>query len=103
MYLEPTRDFTKEFQFDRSGMSIIASGPQLNKFVVLGVVEGSPAAEAGIKKGDEIRVVNGMPALLRGLENITRVLQRKPGKKVKMVLRRGDERFTRTIRLRDLI
>ena len=103
VYLEPTRDFTREFQFDRSGISIIASGPQLNKFVVLGVVEGSPAAEAGIKKGDEIRVVNGMPALLRGLENITRVLQRKPGKKVKLVLRRGDERFTRTIRLRDLI
>lgn len=103
VYLRPNRDFRKAFKFDRSGMSIIAGGEELNKFVVLNVIDGSPADEVDIRKGDEIRIVNGVPAVFRGLENIVRILQRKPGKTIKVVIRRGEERFVKTVTLRDLI
>lgn len=103
VYITPNRDFRKAFQFDRSGISLIAGGEQLNKFVVLNVIDGSPADEVDIRKGDEVRIVNGVPATLRGLENIVRILQRKPGKTVKLVIRRGEERLVKTITLRDLI
>ena len=103
VYLQPTRDFKKVFEFDRSGLSVVASGEDLGRYVVLSVIADSPADEVGIQKGDEIRAVNGVPAYLRGLENIVRILQRKPGKEVKLVIRRGEERFIRRIKLRDLI
>lgn len=103
VYLQPTRDFKKAFEYDRSGLSLIAAGTDLNKYVVLGVVADSPAADVDIRKGDEIRLVNGVPAYLRGLENIVRILQRKPGKEVKLVIRRGEERLIKRITLRDLI
>ena len=103
VYVRPNRDLRKAFKYDRSGMSLITTGEFLNKFVVLNVVEGSPAHEADIRKGDEIRIVNRVPATLRGLENIVRLLQRKPGKQIKILIRRGDERMVKVITLRDLI
>lgn len=103
VYFRPNRDLKKAFKFDRSGMSLITTGPLLNKFVVLNVVDGSPADEADIRKGDELRMVNGLPSTLRGLENIVRILQRKPGKQVKILIKRGEERMVKTITLRDLI
>lgn len=103
VYLQPTRDFRKAFEFDRSGITLVAAGEDLGKYIVLSVVADSPAAEVGIQKGDEVRIVNGVPAYLRGLENIVRILQRKPGKQVKLVIRRDGERMTKKITLRDLI
>lgn len=103
VYLQPTRDFKKAFEFDRSGISLVAAGKDLNKYVVLNVIANSPAAEVDIQKGDEVRIVNGVPAYLRGLENIVRIFQRKPGKVVKLVIRRNGERLIRRVKLRDLI
>ncbi len=103
IYLKPNKNFTQSFKFDRSGMSIIATGDHLSTFVVLNIVKDSPADEADIRKGDEIKVLNGVPTNLRGLENILRFLQKKPGKKVRLLIKRGEERLQKEIRLRDLI
>ena len=103
VYLKPNKNFTQTFKFDRSGMSIIATGDQLNKFVVLNIIKDSPAYEADIRIGDEIKVLNGVPTNLRGLENILRFLQKKPGKKVRLLIKRGEQRLKKEIRLRDLI
>jgi hypothetical protein len=103
VYLKPNKNFNQTFKFDRSGMSIIATGDQLNNFVVLNIIKDSPAYEADIRKGDEIKVLNGVPTSIRGLENILRFLQKKPGKKVRLLVKRGEERLKKEIRLRDLI
>ncbi|WP_020535868.1 aspartyl protease family protein [Lewinella cohaerens] len=103
VYLKPNKYFTEAFKFDRSGMSVIVTGEQLNKYIVLNVIKDSPAGEVDIRKGDEIRVLNGVPANLRGLENILRFLRKKPGKRVRLLIKRGDERIQKEIRLRDLI
>lgn len=103
VYLKPNKNFNQTFKFDRSGMSIIATGDNLNKFVVLNIVKDSPAFEADIRKGDEIKVLNGVPANLRGLENILRFLQKKPGKKVRLLIRRGEDKIHKELLLRDLI
>lgn len=103
VYLKPNKNFSQTFKFDRSGMSIIATGDNLNKFVVLNIVKDSPAFEADIRKGDEIKVLNGVPTHLRGLENILRFLQKKPGKKVRLLIKRGEEKIRKELRLRDLI
>lgn len=103
VWLKPNRDFNKAFAFDRSGISVVANGVQLNRFTIVNVIAGSPADEAGIQKGDEIRMLNGLPATLLGLESISRVLRKKVGKRIRMLIRRDDERFYVEFYLRDLI
>lgn len=103
VYLKPNKSYKKAFTFDRSGISLIATGPQLNTFIVLDVVAGSPAQQAGVRKGDELRTINRIPAPVLGLDSIANLFKKKPGKKFKLLLRRGDERIAVDFLLRDII
>ncbi|MBK9015077.1 MAG: aspartyl protease family protein [Saprospiraceae bacterium] len=47
LYLQPNKNFKKEFKFDKSGLVVIAADYLLNKYIVHSVIPGSPAALAG--------------------------------------------------------
>lgn len=103
IYLQPSREFRRKFQYDRSGLLIASSGPRLNQYTVFDVVSGSPADEAGIQVGDEIRTVNRLPVNLLSLMDISRKLKRKPGKKISMIIKREGKKFRKSFVLRDII
>jgi len=103
IWLKPARNFRREFVYDRSGLSLIASGSHFNKFLVQGVLPNSPAAEADIRRGDEIVRVGLTPASFLSLVDVQQVLQKKPGKHVKLVLKRDGKRMKKVVVLRDLI
>ncbi len=102
LYIKPNRTFKRRFDYDRSGLVVLAAGTYLRNFIVQKVLPNSPAAEAGIKPKDEILRIGLQrnPALT--LEDITRIFQGKPGKKICMVVRRGDEKIKVQFQLRDL-
>jgi hypothetical protein len=61
-----------------------------------GIVDGSPAAKAGIVAGDVILRINDQPlGNLQEYSNVLRAL--KPGQTVTVVLRRGDKELTMTV------
>lgn len=103
IYLKPLRKFNRKFKYDRSGMTVITSGKDLNVYTVSRVIPDSPAAEAGVQEGDEIRIVNGMPTLFMSLNGINKKMRRKIGKQVSLLLRRDGEKIKVKFRLRDLI
>lgn len=103
IWLKPARNFKNAFVYDRSGLNIIASGSGFNNFIVQGVVKNSPAWEADFRKGDEIVRVGAAPALFLSLTDLQRILQKKPGKKIRMVIKRDGKRLKKKIVLRDLI
>lgn len=103
MYLKPNRNFRKKFTYDRSGISLTASGPALNEFTVFNVVEGSPADEAGVLVGDQIKRLNGWPVFFSSLGDLTRKLRARKGKRIRLVIEREDEILKLEFRLRDLI
>lgn len=103
IWLKPARNFEKEYVFDRSGLSLIASGMQFNKFTVQNVLPNSPAMDADIRRGDEIVRVGWLPTTFLSLVDVQKIFQKKPGKKVKVVIRRNGKRIKKTIVLRDLI
>lgn len=103
VYLKPNKNYRKAFTFDRSGISLIVTGPQLNTYIVLDVVVGSPADQAGVRKGDELRTINRIPAQVLGLDAVARLFKKKTGKKFKLLLRRGEERIVVDFALRDII
>lgn len=103
MYLKPSRRFSKKFEYDKSGLVVIAAGQRLNSFVILDVLEGSPAAEAGLLKGDEIRRVNLRPAGFLSLGDLHRLFSRKTGKRIKIVVIRHGQKLKKSFILRKLI
>ena len=103
LYLNPNKNYKEKFTYDKSGLIIAAGGDNLRQFSILKVIEKTPAGEAGLKKGDEIKNFNGWPASFISLGKILKVLKSKPGRTIKMKIQRGDKKIKVQFKLRDLI
>ncbi|MFT5999327.1 MAG: hypothetical protein ACI81P_001785 [Neolewinella sp.] len=104
VYFRPEgRRWKEKFQFDRSGLSLIAGGPNLRTYTVASLVPDSPAALVGIKIGDRIVAVNNTSVGFLTLSGIIRRLEGKPGKKIKIRYERDGNYTIVQFRLRDLI
>ncbi len=88
--LVPNTHFADPDEEDKSGLLIVAKGPDLKTFEVANVQPNSPAATAGIKKGDIIAGVDTDPAADLSLL-VVRDLFRQVGHKYKITLQRGSE------------
>lgn len=101
-YFEPNAHFNDYDQEDKSGLALVASGPALKTFEVIGVQAGSPAATAGIQKGDIIAGVDGEPAADMTL-NAVRELLRDVGYKRKLSMERNEKPYDVTLDLGRLL
>lgn len=103
VYLQPNKDYDDEFKTDRSGLLIIATGPSLTDFLIYDVIDNTPAQEAGIQAGDKILRINWVPASFLSLGGIIRRLQKPPGKRIRITVKRNGKRINISFVLRDLI
>lgn len=121
MMLGEDADSTEEGAFGTKSVwariSVIAAGPIFNFIlaflmallivgsigydapVLVGVTEGSPAAEAGLQAGDLIRSMNGQPIhVARGISNYTMFHR---GQTVQMVWERDGETYSASVTPKD--
>ncbi|HRD79909.1 MAG: aspartyl protease family protein [Saprospiraceae bacterium] len=103
LYASPTSRAKAVFKSEKSGMLLAASGKRLDTFTVFDVLPGSPAASAGIQVNDQVRSVNGWPASVHTLEELTNKFYGKAGKKMKVVIERNGVRMLKVVVLRELI
>lgn len=103
LYLKKDKSFDDDFNYDRSGLTILAVGHDLKDFLINSVLEGSPAELAGFQQGDKIKKIKGIPALFLTLSDITRILQKKSGKKIKITIDRQGKKIKKIIILQDLL
>ena len=103
MYLKPvTRTVPDLDTFDRSGMWINVADD--GGFAVVDVTKDAPAAEAGLRAGDEIVAVDGKPAASLKVYEVRQMLRDAPaGTKMTLSVKRGDQTSDVTLTLRDLI
>jgi len=101
LFLKPNKNYSKEFKYDRSGLSLIAYGPNFNKFYVTNVLANSPAGEADIRFGDIITRIGIWSTRWYSLEKITNKLKGDEGDLIKFTLQRGGEKIKRKFKLRD--
>jgi hypothetical protein len=99
---EKTAEANKPYEFDASGMFLVARGKDFRTFEVLSVTQNSPASDAGIRKGDVIVAVDGRPAASLTLEKL-RASFRDVGATRKLTLQHGDEKKVVKIGLRRLV
>jgi C-terminal processing protease CtpA/Prc len=100
--LEPQAEVGQPPEFDASGLSLVAAGPDFRSFRVRLVLPSSPAEEAGIEPGDVLLTFDGRPAAEYGLEELRRVLRR-PGGRHTMTLEREGSTVETAITTRRLI
>jgi hypothetical protein len=93
LYLKKNSEFKKKFYMNLSGLDVKAKGSNLDIFEVSEVRKFSPADKIGIKKGDIIHAVNGIPTKSLHLNHINALLNSKPGKKVSIVFEREAIRY----------
>ncbi len=103
MYVKPRLRYNRKFKMDRSGLILVAIGPNLNNFMVQGTIKNSPAEHAGLLHGDRLVRINGLPARGYSLDQIHRAFQKRSGKLIKLVVYRNGENIKLRFELRDLI
>lgn len=102
MYVKPNKKYDARFRVDRSGLILIATGPNFDRILVQKVIAGSPADQAGILPGDVIHRFNFWPSFFYTLNSINYKLSGKQGKKIKLTLIRNGEKIKRQFRLHSL-
>lgn len=79
--VSPRRD-----EYSHVGIQLEREGPSAR---VVAVADGSPAAKAGIRAGDELVSIDGRPSPARDIIALSRALEGPPGSRVSLVLARG--------------
>ncbi len=99
MVLKPIRKAMKEtFEHDMSGMDLRAKGEKFNEYYIDKVIDDSPADEAGLQKDDRLMFINNSSANELNMTEIYKLLQRKEGKAIDLVVnRKGSLVFTTLI------
>ncbi len=103
MYVQTNRFFKQAFTYDRSGISLIASGSDLKQFLVQDILENSPASQSGIQVGDEIIKLNWLPNRFYTLTSMNYKLQSKIGRTIHLTLKRNGQKIKVKFKLRELI
>lgn len=102
LMLEPYEDVSADFDFDMSGLFLVAPGPDFRRVLVQSVSDGTPAAAAGIRKDDEIVSVDRRSTSGMKLDEV-RELFRSPGRAHQLELKRGADSLSVTFTTRRLV
>jgi hypothetical protein len=103
MWLKPAKNYADGYQFDRSGMYLMSTGAAEGALLVQFVVPGSPAQEAGIRRGDQLLKAGALAGKPENLAAINLKLQKRAGKTVHLRLFRDGQVLEKKIVLRDLL
>jgi hypothetical protein len=93
LYLRPSKEFNKPFYYNLSGVELATPMPGLPFYTISDVSSGSPAFEAGLRKGDEILDINNKSAFGYQLNDIIELLHSRPGRKILIRYRRDDKTY----------
>ena len=101
MILVPNSHLHEPFAADMSGIIITAAPPQFTIITVRHVAENTPAAELGIREGDQIVTVDGQPVGAMGLEKLRRLFEQQAA--YRLQIRRGERSLQVELRTRPLV
>lgn len=103
MYLKKNSSYRESFEYNMSGIELVAFGVGLNTLAVDNVRKDSPADKAGVMVGDILKKVNGVGSYNLNLNSLNNLFRSKDGKKIKLKILRDEEVIVKKFRLERLI
>ena len=89
LVLIPNDKFKEPFTYNLSGFEVSTPLPGSNFYIVSSVVENTPAKKVGIMAGDQIVSINGVECKDLQLGEVLDMLDSRPGRKVRLRLKRN--------------
>lgn len=103
LYLSKGDKYNDDFEYDMSGLSLNATGKDLDTLSVVSVDKDTPAYLADIRAGDVIHSINGKNLRTNTLSEIYTLLQSKDGRKIRCKIFRDGEKIKTVFYLRRII
>jgi outer membrane lipoprotein-sorting protein len=100
--LEPNSSFSDPFRDNESGLSLLATGTDFHRFEVDDVEPGSPAATAGVRKGDLLMAIDGHSADEFDVDGLDRTFQQ-AGRTILLAIGRKGRTLKLRLKLEDRI
>ncbi|GAB3197586.1 hypothetical protein GCM10027293_12480 [Pontibacter aydingkolensis] len=91
--LIPNSKFKKPFNYNLAGFEISTPLPGTNIYVISNVVDNTPAKLVGLKPGDQILNINGQECKNMLLPEILEMIDSRPGRRIRMKLKREHQVF----------
>ncbi|MCC9135328.1 aspartyl protease family protein [Pontibacter silvestris] len=91
LVLIPNKKFKEPFHYNLAGFEVSTPLPGTNLYIVSNVVDNSPAKQVGLQPGDQLLLINGKSCSDLQLTEVLEMLESKPGRKLKMKLRRESQ------------
>lgn len=101
MYLASTPASRLPQPYDRTGMNVDKNDART--FAVSGVLPGGPAAAAGLRDGDSIVVIDGVPANAVDTQRWWALAHGPPGAELHLTVLRSGVRSVHLVKLRDVV
>ncbi|WP_373513814.1 aspartyl protease family protein [Persicitalea sp.] len=102
--MKPIKRAMKEpFEHDMSGMDLRAKGANYREYYVDKVMDNSPASRAGLLEGDRLMFVNDASANTLNMTEIYKLLQRKEGRSINLIINRSGKLIFTTLVLKRVI
>ena len=100
VYFRKEGNYRWPFEFNMSGMELMAVGQNLDTFVVNAVRANSPADGAGIERGDTVLGINSLRPGTDTLNNAFKLLRKKDGKRIRLKMLQNGAVLRKEIRLK---
>lgn len=79
------------------GIGVTVAASDTSDFIVIGILDNSPAQKAGIEVGDVITEIDSKSVIGLTLDDISSLIKGKVGTKVKLTLLRGEKTLEKTV------
>ena len=100
MYLKGNTSLKEPFEYDMSGMELVASGDNYDSFFVSRIESGSPADELGVKIGDQLIQINFNTSVKLTIDEITKILSSRNGRTLYLEMARKDKIYAGILTLK---
>lgn len=103
LYLKKNANYRRGFTHNKSGLDLVAEGPNFKTFRVIHVMEGSLAEDVGINSGDVIIAINGKATGQLNLEEIQGIFRSETSQTLQIIVLRDGQYLNFVFRLKNLI
>ncbi|MDW7693194.1 aspartyl protease family protein [Flammeovirgaceae bacterium SG7u.111] len=101
--LKPNTEYKNAFRYNMSGIEVSTPIPGMPIYEISKVRANSPAKQAGLLKGDQIMMINGVKATRYSLNDIVSLFQSRDGRKIRLYIQRVDKTYKTEIVLQNKI